>query len=182
VSSDLLPFLPRSFVVLDVETTGLDPARDLIIEVAAIKFTIGEVNHAGFNCLVKIPVRVPPFISTLTGITSEMLDASGYQIEEVLDAAVAFFEDKNLVAFNADFDMGFLNASLERSGRAAIRNPCSCALKMARKAWPTMRSHKLATLAHARGLNTEGAHRALKDCEMAIHIYLAAAHTLQSSR
>lgn len=182
MSDDLLSFLPKTFVALDLETTGLDSQRHQIIEVGAIRFTIGQVQHAGKNCLIKIDKKVPPFISNLTGITSEMLDTRGYQLEEVLDSVIEFIEDLNLVAFNAAFDLRFLNSALRRLGRPAITNSHSCVLNMARRAWPQMSSFRLIDLARAEGQRTEGAHRAMKDCELAIHVYLAAARTLRSVR
>lgn len=66
-------YLPGTFVVLDLETTGLDANRHEIIEVAAIRYRSGSTNHQTIQALVKPSKKVPKKITEITGITQEML-------------------------------------------------------------------------------------------------------------
>ena len=108
-----------------------------------------------------------------------MVDADGEKIGSVLKEFVDFIGDLRLVTFNAEFDMGFLKESSKPHG-IIVLNPVSCALKMARRAWPGLKSYKLAELANVGGLSSKGNHRALKDSELTISIYTAAASELGS--
>jgi DNA polymerase-3 subunit epsilon len=170
-----LYILPEQFVVLDLETTGLDPIKHEIIEIGAIKVNRDSDNHTTFQALIKPSKKVPKKITQITGITQEMLDADGEELGTNLKQLVDFIGDLRLVMFNADFDMGFLNEASKEHG-ITIRNPVSCALKMARRAWPDLRSYKLADINNT----GNGNHRALKDCELTIPVYTAAALKLGS--
>ena len=75
--------------------------------------------------------------------------------------------------------MGFINEAVAKQG-LKIKNPHSCALKMARRAWPDLESYKLVDVAVCGGLSTKGNHRALKDAELTMTVYAAAAETLGS--
>lgn len=173
-----LNHLPEQFIVFDLETTGLDPSRHQIIEFGAIKVNRDSTNHQTFQTLVKPTRKVSTKITEITGITNEML-ADGDTIEEAYAAFMEFVGDLRLVSFNADFDMSFLNAAAAAQGRV-VRNPVSCALKMARRAWPGRKSYKLKDLARDGGLDTSTIHRALADARMAISVYTAAASRLQT--
>ena len=170
-----ISMLPEQFVVLDLETTGLDPIKHEIIEIGAVKVNRDSDNHTTFQALIKPSKKVPKKITQITGITQEMLDADGEELGTNLKQLLDFIGDLRLVMFNADFDMGFLNEASKEHG-ITIRNPVSCALKMARRAWPDLRSYKLADINNT----GNGNHRALKDCELTIPVYTAAALKLGS--
>ena len=174
-----LSMLPEQFVVFDLETTGLDPSRHEIIEIGAIKANRDSDNHTTFQALVKPHKKVPKKITEITGITQEMLDTDGENLESVLREFIEFIGDLRLVAYNAKFDMAFLAQSSNSCG-LTIKNEHSCALMMARRAWPDLKSYKLAELASKGGLSAKGAHRALKDCELALIVYTSAASVLKS--
>lgn len=174
-----LSILPEQFVVFDLETTGLDPLKHEIIEIGAVKVNRDSNNHMTFQALIKPSRKVPKKITQITGITQEMIDVDGGNIESTLKEFADFIGDFRLVAFNADFDMGFLQEASKRYD-ITIRNPVSCALKMARRAWPGLKSYKLADLASTGGLSNKGSHRALKDCELTITVYTAAVSKLGS--
>lgn len=172
--------LPQRFIVFDLETTGLDPQRDEIIEIGAIRVNRDSIHHETFQMLVKPTRDVPEQITSLTGITQAMLDAEGVPIEEALPAFLNFVGDLRLVAYNAEFDLGFLEKAAARQSRT-IHNSVSCALKMARRAWPGRRSYRLADLAKDGNLSGLNAHRALGDSERALIVYMAAASILGTS-
>lgn len=176
-----LAHLPERFVVFDLETTGLDPEKHEIIEIGAIRVNRDSVNHDTFQSLVKPSRKVPKKITELTGINQAMLDAEGEPIESVLREFLSFVGDLQLVSFNADFDMAFLrNAAAKQS--IYVTNPVSCALKMARRAWPGRKSYRLAELAKDGNLSSEGTHRALGDCQRALIVYTTAASKLGTSK
>lgn len=174
-----LSILPEQFIVLDLETTGLDPVKHEIIEIGAVKVNRDSNNHTTFQSLIKPSKKVPKKITEITGITQEMVEAEGEEIGSVLKEFTDFIGDLRLVTFNAEFDIGFLNEAA-KSHDIVLKNPVSCALKMARRAWPGLKSYRLAYLANIGGLNSKGNHRALKDCELAITVYTAAASKLGS--
>jgi DNA polymerase III epsilon subunit family exonuclease len=173
-----ISILPERFVVLDLETTGLNPERNKIIEIGAIRVNRDSINHETFQSFVKIKGKVPGKITEITGITSEMLNTEGEPIEIVLPKFMEFIGDLRLVTFNAPFDMGFLKEAAKAQG-LSIDNYWSCALDMARRAWPGRKSYKLSSLAKDGGLATQN-HRALGDCQLALTVYTAAVKKLRS--
>lgn len=163
----------QGFVVVDVETTGLNPDRNKIIEIAAIKvMDIGGENHKGFSTLVKISGKVPEKIIQITGITDDMLKADGAELEEVMKYFAEFVEDLPIVAYNAEFDKGFIKAAAQKVG-IEHRNEYHCALKMMRAAWPGRMSYKLSAVTEFTDLAYEKNHRALGDCKKTFKVYAA---------
>jgi DNA polymerase III epsilon subunit family exonuclease len=174
--------LPEQFVIFDLETTGLDAARHEIIEFGAVRMERHLMNqnsttYKAFSALVKPINKIPAKITQITGITQAMVDDDGQSIDEALSGFLAFIGDLPLVAYNASFDMGFLRAAAAKNG-FQVNNECTCALKMARKAWPFLKSFKLAELARMLKLPEDDAHRAIGDCRRTAIIYGAAASTL----
>jgi DNA polymerase III epsilon subunit-like protein len=84
------------------------------------------------------------------------------------------------VSFNVEFDMTFLDAAAGAVGHPAFENPVSCALKMARRAYPGRKSYKLADLACTIDPGPDMPHRALGDSTRALIVYAAAASKLRS--
>jgi DNA polymerase-3 subunit epsilon len=172
-----LASLPQRFVVLDLETTGLDPAADEIIEIGAIRVNRDSDIHGTFTALVK-PIRhIPKKITEITGISQDMVDSEGEPLGEAIREFATFIEDLPLVTFNAEFDMAFLQNAAKQHN-LVIGNPASCALKMARRAWPGRKSYRLSDLAKDGGLSDAGTHRALGDCKRALIVYTAAVSKL----
>ena len=167
------PHLPEHFVFLDLETTGLSPELDEIIEIGAIRFSLDQTEHATFSTLIKPQQRVPKRITEITGITQGMVNEHGVPLAEALSLFTNFIGDLPLVTFNADFDMAFLlNAAKLQS--LVIENRYACALKLARRAWPGLSSYRLADLARLGKLDDEDTHRALGDCKRGLIIFASA--------
>jgi DNA polymerase III subunit epsilon len=107
-------------IVFDTETTGLDPLQgDRLVEIGCIelvnRFPTGKVFHCYFN-----PQRdMPESAFKIHGLSSDFLKDKSLFADKV-DELIAFFGDAQLVAHNAMFDLGFLNAELERAGRASV--------------------------------------------------------------
>lgn len=159
-------------IVLDFETTGLSPRRgDRTIEIGAVLIDAGRIVDR-FHSLMNPGIPVSPFIQDLTGITNTMV-RSAPGCAEVMTRFVEFIGHYPLAAHNASFDGRFLDAELARIGRART-NEMICTLLVARRVYPHISSHKLATLVRYKNLHTSGTfHRALADAEMTAHLWLA---------
>jgi DNA polymerase III subunit epsilon len=166
--------LPQQFVVLDLETTGLDPIKHEIIEFGAIKVNLGSDTHPTFQTFVKPERKVPKRITEITGITQAMVDAEGRPLAAALTEFMEFIQDLPVVTFNAEFDMGFLQNAARRNG-FAISNRYTCALKLVRRAWPGLPSYRLADLAKMGNLADDDTHRALGDCRRAVTVFTSSA-------
>lgn len=171
--------LPEAFVVLDLETTGLDASRHEIIEVGAIRYRKGSTTHDTYQSLIKPARNVPRRITEITGITQAMLEHEGKQPGIVLREFAEFVGDLRLVTFNAEFDMAFLHAAYDKEALPRLKNKVSCALKMARRAWPRRKGYRLSDLASDGDIADGQAHRALEDARRALIIYAAAVSRLK---
>ncbi|MBL0729663.1 PolC-type DNA polymerase III [Piscinibacter sp. HJYY11] len=142
--------LPDVFVVIDLETTGLDASKHEIIEIAAIRYRKdGGKEHETYQSLVRPKKKVPKKITEITGITQEMIERDGQELHKALAEFNEFIGTHRLVTFNAEFDMAFLTSAWKKCDHAVPRNQVSCALKMARRAWPGRKTYRLSDLASA---------------------------------
>jgi DNA polymerase III alpha subunit (gram-positive type) len=92
--------LPEEFVVFDLETTGLNAQKNELIEIAAIKINKNATNHSFFESLVILKNKITPKVTKLNGITQELVDTEGKDLEPVLQEFLEFIGDLRLVAFN----------------------------------------------------------------------------------
>ena len=159
----------EKFVVVDLETTGLSPERNAIIEIGAVKYEAGEAEYASIEAVVNPGVYIPEMITGITGISNDMVKDCR-AIEEELPHFINFFEDLPLAIFNAPFDMGFLRHNALKIG-AAIKNPVIDVLPLSRKAFPALPNHKLATLKAHFDTRVDQSHRALVDCQTTLSVY-----------
>ncbi len=160
----------KSFVVLDLETTGLQPAKDRIIEIAAIRVEEHAVQDT-YSCLVQCDQPLPQKIQELTGITDEMLKNQGLAQQEALKQLLAFFGQDNLVGYNIGFDMEFLRFACKRCNLPVPINRCTDLLSLARRKVYGVPNYKLATLAEHFSLPIQELHRAKSDCERMLQLY-----------
>jgi DNA polymerase-3 subunit epsilon len=168
---ELPELLPSQFIIVDLETTGLSPRMDEIIEIGAIKVTLGAVEHPAFQVLVRPSIKVPRKIVEITGITQSMLDAEGIAPCDALTQFVDFAGALPFVTYNAAFDIGFLINTYQRHGRT-FENKYDCALNRTRRAIPGLPNYKLAYISTLLKLPQSNQHRALADCERTVHVYL----------
>lgn len=152
---------PRAYVVIDVETTGLDPKKDEIIEIGAIKYLNGSERDV-FSCLIKPERELPGPVAQLTGLTQAELE-QGRSIEEAIYALLEFIGSYPLVAHNAGFDTSFLNAALEGLGMDGLENEIVDTLSLSMKIHPGLESYRLESLGEFFGFEGAGVHRALSD-------------------
>ncbi|MBL1227487.1 PolC-type DNA polymerase III [Enterococcus sp. BWR-S5] len=157
-----------TYVVFDVETTGLSAVYDTIIELAAVKMHKGNIIET-FEQFIDPGHPLSQTTINLTGITDEMVRGSKSE-EEVLRLFKEFAEGTILVAHNASFDMGFLNTSNGKYGIPEAENPVIDTLELSRYLHPTFKSHRLNTLSKKFGVNLEQHHRAIYDSESTGHL------------
>ena len=159
----------ETLAVIDFETTGLYPQYgDRATEVAIMLVRDGEIIDR-YQSLMNAGVRINSFITSLTGITNQMIREAP-PVERVMQEAAAFVGDIPLVAHNASFDRRFWDAELERIGMAR-RQEFACSMLVARRVLPEAPNHKLGTLVSYAGLPVTGDyHRAEADAEMAAHL------------
>ena len=152
--------------VIDFETTGISPAMgDRATEVAIVMMEGGRVVDR-FQSLMNAGVRIPSFITQLTGITNAMV-ADAPPAAQVMAEAGRFVGDVPMVAHNASFDRKFWVEELARAGLDAPQ-PFACTVLLSRRLYPQAPSHRLGALADFHRLPRTGqAHRALADAEMA---------------
>lgn len=152
-----------TYVVFDVETTGLSAVYDKIIELAAVKMKGGEVIDT-FEAFINPGHPLSSFTTELTGITDSMLE-DAFPEEKVLADFQQFSEGTILVAHNASFDIGFLNKGYVRMGSQETTLPVIDTLELSRLVNSHMKAHRLNNLAKHYGINLEQHHRAVFDSE-----------------
>jgi DNA polymerase III epsilon subunit-like protein len=158
--------LEGDHVIVDLETTGLDPTDDEIIEIGAIRLRGTAIEE--FSVLVKPRGGVSPFITRLTGITPELLSREGSGLEEAMRRFERFADGLPLFAHNAAFDQSFLTAAARATG-VPIRGPFHDTLSLCQEAWPNLRNHKLSSVAKHVGAPTPD-HRALGDARATLAV------------
>ncbi|MBP7459682.1 MAG: ribonuclease H-like domain-containing protein [Candidatus Delongbacteria bacterium] len=157
------------FIAVDIETTGLDPNRDHIIEIAAVEFTDGR-ESASFSRLINPGHPISPFISQLTGILNQDLKTAP-SIASVISEFHTFCRDLPLVFYNAPFDAAFIRREMAAAG-VAFSNPILDVLVLARSAWPFLTSYKLKDSAETWEVTIDKVHRAESDARMTGLLFL----------
>lgn len=155
----------EDYVVFDLETTGVSPYNDEVIEISAVKARKGKVVEE-FSELVN-PKRTIPFAaSRVNNITDDMVSDAPF-FDEVLRHFLEFVGEDVLVGHNIQsFDMKFIYRDCERYFHQLITNDYVDTLILAKRCFPEWRHRKLGNLADYYGISTQGAHRALADCRM----------------
>ena len=159
-----------TYVVFDVETTGLSAVYDTIIELAAVKIKNGEVIDR-FESFANPHKPLSATIINLTSITDDMLQDAP-EVEAVLKRFHRWAEDSVFVAHNASFDMGFLNVGYKKVGLEKAANPVIDTLELGRLLYPELKNHRLNTLAKKLDVELTQHHRAIYDAEATGYILL----------
>ena len=159
-----------TYVVFDVETTGLSAVYDTIIELAAVKIKNGEIIDQ-FESFANPHKPLTATIINLTSITDDMLQDAP-EVEAVLKRFHRWTEDAILVAHNASFDMGFLNVGYKKVGLEKAANPVIDTLELGRLLYPELKNHRLNTLAKKLDVELTQHHRAIYDAEATGYIFL----------
>lgn len=154
---------PDEYVVIDIETTGLDTRFDNIIEVSAIRYKDGE-ETGRFAELSKPDSHfyLDDFITELTGITNEMLNNARNEAD-VLQNFYSFVGNDILVGNNVNFDINFIYDALQNLG-IEFKNDYVDVLRLARRVNPTLEHHRQKDMAAFYNIPVEKEHRAEDDC------------------
>ena len=157
------PYLP-AYVVIDIETTGLDPYRHQIIEIAAVK----KDHHTWqeFHYLINIEQPVPQSITNLTGITTEVLVQQGKPLSWVLREFLQFVGDLSLVGYGLNFDSKFIDCALRQLNLPLLTNRRYDLIKYVKNDKILLANYKLATVLLAYGIDECVPHRALTDAKL----------------
>jgi predicted DnaQ family exonuclease/DinG family helicase len=158
--------LRHAYVALDTETTGLEPGRDEIIEVAAVRFQGTEVLST-WNSLVKPAVGVPEGITRLTGITPGDVEHAP-MFYTVLPDLARFIGDDPIVGHSVGFDLDFLAAQGLR-----LNNPRVDTYELSTLFLPELPDRSLTSVARSLGIPYPEQHRALADAQAARQVFLA---------
>lgn len=155
-----MKFISTPLVFVDIETTGMSPARDRITEVACIRYEDGK-ETGRFVSLFNPEIPLPLSIQFLTGIQNHML-AEAPTFDQRAEEIDAIFQGAILVAHNARFDYSFLKAEMERAG-FSFKRKLLCTARLSRKLYPEHPRHNLSIIIERHGLTCEARHRALGD-------------------
>lgn len=156
------------FAITDIETTGSHAEGNSIIEIGVCLFDGIKVIRE-FQTLIDPGVRLPIFITSLTGINDYMLK-SAPTFDKIADELEEILGDAIFVAHNVHFDYSFIKAEFAAIGRQWSA-PRLCTMRFARKAFPDITTYGLGNLCKWLGINNETAHRALSDARAAKDLF-----------
>ena len=174
-----IPLNKASYVVFDLETTGLSTRYDKITEFGGIRFENGQIVKT-LQMFINPERKIPEAIVQKTKITDEMV-RNQPTIEEAIDKILEFMDGAILVSHNITFDYGFLKEVLRKMGRE-FKFPAIDTLSLSRYLFPEASAHRLGNLSRNLGMedyNDEDAHRADYDAKILNEVWLAMLHRLQ---
>lgn len=157
-----VPLSDEDWVVVDLETTGGSAKQGhRVTEVAAVRVSGGAIAET-YSTLVNPCRPIPSMITSLTGITDQMVRGAP-RFEEIAPRVADAIRGRVFVAHNAGFDWGFLCAEMDRAVGRRLAGRQLCTVRLARKLLPELPSRSLDALALYFGLDIESRHRALDD-------------------
>jgi DNA polymerase-3 subunit epsilon len=162
--------LPSDYVVIDIETTGLDPRYDEIIELSAIKVK-NDMIVDRFTTLCNPEVEIDSFITELTGITNDMVK-NAPKIKEVLIQYLSFIGDNITIGHNVNFDINFIYDNYINLFQKSFTNNFVDTLRLARKVCTDIQHHRLSDMTKYYNIITKQMHRGIDDCIATYQIYL----------
>ena len=167
-----LLIFPNEYVVIDIETTGLSPEYDEIIEIGAIKIKDNEVVGE-YNSLVKPKQKISSFIENLTGITNEMVQDAP-KIKDILPKFKEFILDNYILGYNVNFDINFLYDAFFKEINIELKNNYIDVLRIARLVIKKseVQNRKLKNMAKYFKIDIEKLHRTQNDCILTFQVFL----------
>lgn len=158
-----------TYVVFDIETTGLSSRNDKITEIGAVKIKNGIIVDR-FSQLINPEKEIPQVVVDLTGISNSMVENEP-TIEEVIPKFHDFAKDAVLVAHNAKFDISFIRREYANNN-LEFNHPILDTLVLARATMTDMKRFNLGTLCKNLGVSLVGAHRAVNDAEATAEVFI----------
>ena len=148
----------KDFVVIDIETDGLDKEKDVIIEMGAVKSEGGIISE--FQSLMSYEGTLPKHIVAMTGITTNMLQNNGKSAKSVLKEFLDFIGD------NVNFDIEFIDIALSKLELEKLKNKRYDLMKFVKNEKLFLANYKLQTVIKEYGVGDEVPHRALEDARL----------------
>ncbi len=165
------------YTVVDIETTGLSKNYHQITEIAAARVRNGRIVES-FESLVNPQVRIPHFITKLTGISDAMVKDAP-TISRVMPSFIDFVSEDVFVAHNATFDYGFLEHNARLHGHK-LENERLCTRKLANRLFPELPRKRLGDLCGHLNITNVRAHRAMGDVQATALVFNEMLGILQS--
>ena len=167
-----------AFASVDVETTGLDPKTDRIVEIGVVKFRNGRKTGSR-SWLVNPGMPIPSSAVKIHGITTDMVRKSP-DFAEVFPMFKDYIGDTIVLAHQARYDISFFNAEVRRAGLEGPRNRVIDTLPVFRQWFPKASRHTLTFMEEYLGLESHGAHRGMTDANIVFEVFKAGVATKPS--
>ena len=162
---------PSDYVILDIETSGLDAQKDEIIEIGALQVKQDHVV-ATFHVLIKPNIPISSTIINLTGITNEILEKDSVSITEALSETKKFLGEATICGYNIGFDIGFLNVAFRKINLSDINNKCIDTMEIYTQVRKGRKvSKRLKDVAKYCKVEMLESHRSMSDCRTVKEIY-----------
>ncbi|BDR60574.1 type I-E CRISPR-associated endoribonuclease Cas2e [Lactobacillus xylocopicola] len=157
------------FVTLDIETTGLDPTKDQIISISAVKRNAdGTKEH--YDAFVKIDQRIPESIVKLTGISNESLKDQGIELSKALHGLKIFVERLPLIGYNLSFDDRFISTGFKTINEEGLSNKLIDLMPIVKKKNKFLDDYKLGTVLEKYKIENSRPHEARSDAEATLSL------------
>ena len=154
----------KDFVIIDIETDGLDKDKDSIIEIGAVKSVGGRISE--FQSLISCEGILPKHIVAMTGINTNMLKTNGRSEEAVLKDFKDFIGDLDIIGYNVSFDIEFIDIALSKFELEKLKNKRYDLMKFVKNEKLFLSNYKLQTVIKEYGVGDEVPHRALEDARL----------------
>jgi predicted DnaQ family exonuclease/DinG family helicase len=155
----------KTYIALDLETTGFDPIADQVIEIAAIKFQDDRIIDT-FDTLIDAQIPIPQMVSHITGIKDADLHGAPL-FSDIQQKLIEFLGNYPIIGHNIGFDISFLNQK-----GMNLRNPLYDTLQLAGVMLPGLASYSLDTLSRTLKIKHEKKHRAYSDANACYQLFL----------
>ena len=171
----------RAFAALDVETTGLEPYKDRVIEIGVLLFHYDAEGalqeETSWNSLVNPGMPIPSSSTAIHGITDLDISSAPF-FADIAEALKSLLADRVMVAHNAPFDLSFIRKEYGRLNMASPIVEMADSLILLRQASPNLLSYSLGKAAFVLGIETGVSHRALDDARVCMRLFTRSARTL----
>ena len=167
-----IPDFLSNYTMLDIETTGLNPYRDRITELGAVKVRNGQIVDQYTN-LIKFTTnnKGPGFITKLNGITEEKIVNEGIPAEQAIKEFREFIDDDIIIGYNVNFDLNFLYDLSQKYKLPILNNDYVDVLRLARAYYPRERHNRLIDCMQRAGIAQVEEHHGLADSLDTIKVY-----------
>lgn len=159
-----------SYIMLDIETTGLSCEKDEIIEIGAVRFVSGEIRDK-LDFFIYTETVIPKEIQRLTGIKNETLEEYGVELEDALKTLFKMIEGQEIFIYNADFDLEFLKKNAAKFSLEFPDCHVTDILDLARNKLKRLDNYRLSTVAKSLDVRSIQRHRAIDDCRLLNEVF-----------